>query len=144
MSAPSHTHLADLSPEAHILYSSDSVVDILGYSPHEIVNRSCWDFFHPNEIPIARAAHGRGVELDKAAVLSYCQMRDKDGNWIGCEIVFTIVYDVMVGCTSIYQRGLKSQSKRTRAYILSSSLSPLLFRSCKRSTRNTTTLLNFS
>lgn len=110
----SDTSSIDLSPEAHILYSSDSVVDILGYSPDEIVNHSCWDFFHPDELPIARAAHGRGIELDKAAVLAYCRMRDKFGNWVGCEIVFTVVYDVMVGCTSIYQRGLKSQSKSIR------------------------------
>ena len=100
----------DLSPEARILYSSDSIVDILGYAPNEVVNRSCWDFFHPDEIPVARAAHGRSIELDKAAVLSYCRMRDKEGHWLGCEIVFTIVYNVMVGCTSIYRRGLKSQS----------------------------------
>lgn len=83
---------------------------MLGYSPDEVLNRSCWDFFHPDELPIARAKHGQGVELDKAAVMSYARMRDRAGYWLGCEVVFTIVYDCMVGCTSIYRRGLKSES----------------------------------
>lgn len=102
---------ADLTSHATILYSSDSIVDVLGYAPEEVVNRSCWDFFHPDEIPIAQAKHGRGVALDKTAVLSYCRMQAKDGNWVGCEVVFTICYDVMVGCTSVYRRGLRSQSR---------------------------------
>ena len=101
----------DLSPEARILYSSDSIVDVLGWSPEDVVNRSCWDFFHPAEIPIAREKHGKGIALDKAAMLNYCSMRDKDENYVGCEVVFTVVYDVLVGCTSIYRRGLRSASE---------------------------------
>jgi PAS domain S-box-containing protein len=45
----------DLSDDAHILYSSDSIVDILGHTPDEVVNRSVWQFFHPDEIPLAKA-----------------------------------------------------------------------------------------
>lgn len=104
-------NFSDLSPEALILYASDSIVDILGYSPDEVVNRPSWDFFHHEEIPFARVKHGKGVEMDKAAVLSYCRLRDKDGRWLGCEVVFTVVFDVVVGCSSIYRRGLKSQSQ---------------------------------
>ena len=90
---------------------SNSIVDILGYTPEEVVGRSCWEYFHPDEIPFARAIHGRGVQLDKAAVLNYCQIKNKQGVWIGCECVFSLVHDVLVASTSIYRRGLKSQSK---------------------------------
>lgn len=90
------------------MYCSDSVMDVLGYEPDDIVEKSCWEFFHPDEIPLARAKHGRSVMMDKAAVLSYCRMKHSDGSWIGCEVVFTIVYDVLVGCTSIYNRGLRA------------------------------------
>ncbi len=105
-------YATDLSLDARLLYVSDSIVDILGYLPQEIVGRSCWEYFHPDEVPFARAIHGRGVQLDKAAVLNYCQIKSKRGGWIGCECVFTIVHDVLVASTSIYRRGLKSQSKR--------------------------------
>lgn len=74
------------------------------------MGKSCWEYFHPDEIPFARAVHGRGVQLDKAAVLNYCQIKSKDGRWIGCECVFTIVHDVIIACTSVFRRGATSQS----------------------------------
>ena len=92
---------------------SDSVEDILGYPPYEVINKSCWEYFHPDEIPFARAIHGRGVQLDKAAVLNYCRIKHKHGYWVGCECVFTIVYDVLVASTSIYQRGARSEREST-------------------------------
>lgn len=49
--------------------------------------------------------------MDKAAVLAYCRVRARDGSWVGCECCFTIVYDVMIVCTSIYRRGMKSSSE---------------------------------
>ena len=100
----------DLSLDARLLYVSSSITDILGYSPQQVIGKSCWEYFHPDEIPFARAVHGRGVQLDKAAVLNYCQIKNKDGLWVGCECVFTIVYDVLVASTSVYRYGSKSQS----------------------------------
>ena len=108
----------DLSLDARLLYVSNSIVDILGYSPQEVIGKSCWEYFHPDEIPFARAIHGRGVQLDKAAVLNYCKIRDKRGIWIGCECVFTIVHDVLVASTSIYRRGSKSLSVSTQTSYL--------------------------
>ncbi|KAI9709886.1 MAG: hypothetical protein M1812_007594 [Candelaria pacifica] len=108
----------DLSLDARLLYASDSIVDILGYSPQEVTGKSCWEYFHPEEIPFARAIHGRGVQLDKAAVLSYCQIKSKYGYWVGCECVFTIVHDVLVAATSIYRRGFKSQKRALEAPVV--------------------------
>lgn len=116
------TLLLDLSLDARILYVSTSIEDILGYTPQEVIGKSCWEYFHPDEIPFARAIHGRGVQLDKAAVLNYCQIKNKDGRWVGCECVFTIVHDVLVGCTSVYRRGLKSHSKHALALLFLLSL----------------------
>lgn len=101
----------DLTEEANILYSSDSIVDILGHTPDEVVHRSVWQFFHPDELPLAKAKHNRGVRLDKAAVLSYCRLKNRQEDWVGCECCFSVVYDVMVVCTSVYRNGMQSQSK---------------------------------
>jgi PAS domain S-box-containing protein len=101
----------DLSEDARILYASDSVVDILGYTPEEVVNRPSWDFFHPTELPVAKQLHERGVNLDKAAVLAYCQLKNRQGEWVGCECCFTVVYNVMVVCISVYRRGMEHSSK---------------------------------
>ena len=82
------------------------------------MSKSCWEYFHPDEIPFAKAVHGRGVQLDKAAVLNYCQIKNKDGRWIGCECVFTIVHDVIIACTSVFRRGLNSQSKSLAVFLV--------------------------
>ncbi|KAI1619043.1 hypothetical protein EDD37DRAFT_606953 [Exophiala viscosa] len=101
----------DLSLDARMKYCSDSIEDILGYLPNEVVGRSCWEYFHPDEIPFAREIHGRGISLDKAAVLNYCRIRHRDGSWIGCECVFTVVHDVLVASTAIYRRGPKARQR---------------------------------
>lgn len=84
---------------------------MLGYTPDEIVNHSTWEFFPEEELPYARKIHRRGIAMDKAAVLSYCRVRNRLGEWVCCECCFTVVYDVMIVCTSVYRRGLESQSK---------------------------------
>ncbi|KAG8630581.1 hypothetical protein KVT40_002200 [Elsinoe batatas] len=108
----------DLSADARILYSSESIVDVLGYTPDEIVNKSVWDFFPQEEVPYAKQFHKHGIEMDKAAMLAYCRVRDRDGNWVGCECCFTIVYDVMVVCTSVYRSGLPSQKRAIEAPLI--------------------------
>ena len=63
----------DLSPQATVLYASDSIDDVLGYEPEEVVGKSCFDYFHPEELPFARDKHGESIQFDNAAVLSYCR-----------------------------------------------------------------------
>ncbi|KAF4982082.1 hypothetical protein FZEAL_2234 [Fusarium zealandicum] len=105
----------NLTPEANILYSSESIVDILGWAPHEVLGRSSFDYFHPDEVPFARSVHSRGVLLDKAAVLHYARILSRDGRWVSCECCFTIVHDVLFACTSIYRRGEKSERRAIEA-----------------------------
>ncbi|KAK1980945.1 hypothetical protein LZ30DRAFT_750391 [Colletotrichum cereale] len=102
-------------PSAAILFVSDSVFDILGYTPQEVQGKSCFDFFHPDEVPFARSIHSRGVLLDKAAVLHYVRIMSRDGQWVSCECCFTVVHDVLVACTSIYRRGEKSDRRAVEA-----------------------------
>lgn len=87
------------------------MVDVLGYTPDEIVNHSAWDLFPEDELAAARKFHRKRVNTDKAAVLAYVRIRNREGNWVGCEVCMTVVYDVIVVCTSVYRRGLKSESK---------------------------------
>lgn len=101
----------DLSPEANILFASESIEDILGFQPHQVFGISCFDYFHPDDIPFAKDEHAQGIKLDKAAVLSYVRIKGSDGAWVTCECVFSIVYDVLVACTSIYKGDAKGLSE---------------------------------
>jgi hypothetical protein len=69
-------------------------------------------------VPIARKLHSRGVHMDKAAVLAYCDLISREGDWVNCECCFSVVYDVMVVCTSVYRRGMASQSTSISAQYL--------------------------
>lgn len=105
----------NLLPDANILFASESIVDILGYQPDEVRGKSCFEFFHPDEVPFARAIHVRGILLDKAAVLHYLRVKAQDGQWVSCECCFTVVHDVLVACTSIYRKGAKSDRRAIEA-----------------------------
>lgn len=105
-----HTDLLlDLTPDARIKFCSDSIEDILGYTPTEVTGQCSWDFFHKDEVAFAKEIHSRGLDMDKAAVLNYCRIKHKDGSWIGCECVFTVVHDVLVTSVSVYKRGPKAR-----------------------------------
>ncbi|KAK2067714.1 hypothetical protein P8C59_001427 [Phyllachora maydis] len=105
----------NLTPDANILFASASVENILGYNTLEVRGRSCWDYFHPDEVPFARSVHSRGVLLDKAAVLHYARIRGKDGSWVNCECCFTVVYDVLVACISRYLGGPQNHRRAMEA-----------------------------
>ncbi|KAM0266492.1 hypothetical protein ACHAPA_006922 [Fusarium lateritium] len=108
-----HTFLTihNLHPDANILYASDSIFEILGYSPQEVLGKSAFDYFHPEEVPYARSVHSRGVLLDKAAVLHYARLRTRDGYWVSSECCFSIVHDILFACISIYKRDTKSEKR---------------------------------
>src|SRR6201995_5317156 len=102
---------ADLSDDAVILYSSDSIVDVLGHTPDEVVGKKAWDFFHPSDVGLAQAVHKRSNEMDKASVLVYCDIKNRNGQLVRCECAFSIVYNVIVACTSIYKDSDAGASK---------------------------------
>ncbi|KAK9329920.1 hypothetical protein V1520DRAFT_378480 [Lipomyces starkeyi] len=101
----------DLTEAGVILYASDSIELVLGYTASEVEGRSAFDYFHPSELPDQRTAHGRAVSLDKAAVLCYCQLLSRYGAWIPCECVFTVVYDILVASTTVYRHTVKSDDR---------------------------------
>ncbi|KAJ6258441.1 hypothetical protein Dda_6481 [Drechslerella dactyloides] len=108
----------DLSADARIVYASDSVADVLGYPPEDVVGLSCFDFFHPDELPFARKVHTRGIHLDRAAVLAYCRVKHKDGGFVNCETIFSVVYDVFVAATTVHVQTSKSQGRALTAPVI--------------------------
>jgi hypothetical protein len=48
--------------------------------------------------------------MDKASVLVYCDIKNRNGDVVRCECCFSIVFDVMVACTSIYRESERGKS----------------------------------
>ncbi|BFZ53814.1 hypothetical protein PYCC9005_000845 [Savitreella phatthalungensis] len=105
----------DLQPACKILYASASITDVLGYQPENVIGQSTFDYFHPDDLPMALHQHRDYVELDRASVLSYVRVRNSDGEWMSCECVFSIAYDVIVAATTIYDRDSERSQGRALA-----------------------------
>jgi len=105
----------DLSLDANILWASDSVSDILGYTPGEIWGRPCFNYFYPNDVPIARSVYAHGVLLNCASNLHYGRLRSKDGSFRICECCFTVVDEVVIACSRIHRPGEKSYRRAVLA-----------------------------
>jgi PAS domain S-box-containing protein len=93
-----------LELDAKIVYISESVHDLLGYEPSDVIGKSPFDYFIGKQAEAARKQHGRGVQMDKAAVLTKWNLRAKNGEIIPCECVFTVVYSVVVAATSLLRK----------------------------------------
>ena len=91
----------DLTPEAHILYLSESVSEVLGYAPSELIGRPAYSILHPDEIPSIRLVHASGVRGDKVAVMINMRMLHKQNRWVDVECVFNMCYDVVVASNTL-------------------------------------------
>lgn len=88
-------------PDATYTYISPSVVEHLGYSPHEIIGRLPYDFMHPDDIE--RTRKETHEPLKKGDVENYleCRLRHKDGHYIWFETVSTSIKDKQGNVTAI-------------------------------------------
>ncbi|KAF5360560.1 hypothetical protein D9756_005056 [Leucocoprinus leucothites] len=102
--------IVDFSQEARWIYMTDSVSDLLGFEPHELVGRPSLELVHPDEFGRVRQLHYDTINHDKAAVLVYLRMRHKDPykGYILCGISRTVVHNVLVGSVSFASPGAKA------------------------------------
>ncbi|PPR07924.1 hypothetical protein CVT24_000904 [Panaeolus cyanescens] len=73
------------------LYMTESVTDLLGFEPHELIGRPSLELVHPDEFPRVRKLHYDTIQQDKAACLVYLRMRHKDPyrGYVLCGVVST-------------------------------------------------------
>ncbi|KAF6748489.1 hypothetical protein DFP72DRAFT_820090 [Ephemerocybe angulata] len=102
--------IVDFSQEARWLYMTDSVIDLLGFEPKELIGRPSLELVHPDEFPRVRQLHYDTIQMDKAAVLVYLRLRHKDPykGYILCGISRTVVHNVLVGSVSFASPGAKA------------------------------------
>ncbi|KAF8955948.1 hypothetical protein BDZ97DRAFT_1764230 [Flammula alnicola] len=102
--------IVDFSQEAKWLFMTDSVQDLLGFEPHELIGRPSLELVHPDEFPRVKQLHYDTIQQDKAAVLVYLRMKHKDPykGYILCGVSRTVVHNVLVGSVSFASPGAKA------------------------------------
>lgn len=96
---------------------TDSVTDLLGYEPKELIGRPSLELVHPDEFPRTRQIHYDTITQDKAAVLVYLRMRHKDPykGYVLCGVSRTVVHNVLVGSVSFASPGAKAMHNASTA-----------------------------
>jgi diguanylate cyclase (GGDEF)-like protein/PAS domain S-box-containing protein len=72
------------APDGSYRYVSPACETLLGYAPHELIGRSCYDFFHPDDFAVIQASHDNILETPIISTTIY-RIRHKDGHYIWFE-----------------------------------------------------------
>lgn len=72
------------TPEGVYLYASPASRTLLGYEPEELVGRSAYEFFHPEDLAPIEKSHVTILEQPDISTVSY-RIRRKDGSYIWFE-----------------------------------------------------------
>ncbi|KJA23228.1 hypothetical protein HYPSUDRAFT_185260 [Hypholoma sublateritium FD-334 SS-4] len=99
--------IVDFSEKAKWLFMTESVTELLGYEPHELIGRPSLELVHPDEFPRVKQLHYDTIQQDKAAVLVYLRMKHKDPfrGYVLCGVSRTVVHNVLVGSVSFASPG---------------------------------------
>ncbi|WVW82501.1 hypothetical protein I302_104512 [Kwoniella bestiolae CBS 10118] len=92
--------------EARISYVSESMQEILGYTPNDLIGKSCYLIFHPDEIPMLREIHYQALTDEKTACVAYYRALHKDGYYVECCCSYSTVYNMSL---ALYTRAVDGQ-----------------------------------
>lgn len=84
------------APDGTYLYVSPSVSDLLGYDPDEVVGRSAYDFFHPDDIGAVENSHDTDLQTPTNTTIQY-RARHKKGHWVWLETISQAIRDTSTG-----------------------------------------------
>lgn len=108
-----NTPTLDTCREGRIRFVSQSVEDLLGHKPDDMVNVSAWEFVHPDDTPRLLELYESDLSHDRAASVHCLRLRHKEGHYVECETVATIVYNVLITRTTVYTDGPDSGSEHS-------------------------------
>ncbi|WP_235338284.1 PAS domain-containing hybrid sensor histidine kinase/response regulator [Paenibacillus wulumuqiensis] len=87
-------HMAD--EKAVYLYASPACKTILGYNPEELIGKSAYDFFHPDDVEAVTRYLERILSIEGSYTVSY-RIRAKDGHYVWIESTGRYSYNEVTG-----------------------------------------------
>ncbi|HKH62289.1 MAG TPA: PAS domain S-box protein [Flavitalea sp.] len=70
-----------LDKETRITYAAESITNVLGFAPSEVIGKSCFEFMHPEDVSIAIDAFNNRVSNVKSPDLEV-RFRSKQDEWL--------------------------------------------------------------
>ena len=113
-----------LNTEGVITYAAESITNVLGFLPGEVIGKNCFEFIHPEDLPIANEAFDISFSQIKSPYLE-ARFHSKKGEWLWMLVRSNNLYHqpsirgLVVYVTNITQRKhteniLKESEKRFR------------------------------
>jgi len=106
--------IARLSPEGICRYVSPACRTLLGYEPHELIGRSPYEVFHPDDLPETRRSHSSILDAPLTSTATYRILR-KDGQYIWFETTSRTIRDPDTGQILEIHAASRDITERKRA-----------------------------
>ncbi len=81
------------SAEGVYLYASSGCQDLLGYAAEELIGRSAYELFHPEDVPAVETHHRQTLAGVRALPIAY-RLRRKDGDYVWVETTSRYVQSI--------------------------------------------------
>ncbi|OXG43927.1 hypothetical protein C349_06519 [Cryptococcus neoformans var. grubii Br795] len=89
--------------EAKLNYVSESMQDILGYTSSDLIGKSVYLIFHPDEVPFLRQIHYQALTEERTACVAYFRVLHRDGYYVECCCSYYTVYNMSL---ALYTRAV--------------------------------------
>jgi PAS domain S-box-containing protein len=102
------------TPEGIYLYASPASRPLLGYAPEELIGRSAYDFFHPDDLADIRLSHSTILLQPDTFTVAY-RIRRKDGRYCWFETTSRTIRDPCSGAVQEIHAASRDITERRRA-----------------------------
>ncbi|KAI9496894.1 hypothetical protein BDB00DRAFT_807710 [Zychaea mexicana] len=96
---PNYISIYDNKATANFIYLSESVSEVLGWTPEEMIGKGAYEFFHPADVNALTKIHSANVMNEKMSSMTAYRTRHKDGHYVVIETLVHYCYDVLM-CTN--------------------------------------------
>ncbi|WP_367282385.1 sensor histidine kinase [Arcicella rosea] len=75
------------------LFVSPSIEDLTGFKPHELIGKSPYDFFHPDDLKLVKERHQEVLRTKGDSTYTSCRFLKKNGDYVWVESNSKIFFD---------------------------------------------------
>ncbi|KAI8375801.1 PAS domain-containing protein [Blakeslea trispora] len=105
----------DNTPEARIVYTSESITDHTGWEPEELIGKEAYELFHPGDHKSLRKVHTANVYNEKMSCMVVYRFLHRDGHYITIETIIHCCHDVIVGSNYLYDESALDHKMRANS-----------------------------
>ncbi|KAG2198836.1 hypothetical protein INT47_000752 [Mucor saturninus] len=92
----------DNSQEARLMYVSESITDLTGWEPEQVIGVGGYDFFHPTDHAALRKVHVSNVINEKMSSMVSYRFKCRNGSYVPIETIVHYCHDVLITCNFMY------------------------------------------